>query len=294
MAEQKIELRRIRDFGENISDTLLFIKQNLKPLVSSFFAIAGIFLLANAVISGFYQSQHGNVFQAIFSGRIRTNQSINPMFSGLYFLLPLLGFFSANAMHVSIISYVKVYELKQGEAPTIEEVWETFKKYYFKVLLYSIPLYLLIIVGMVFCLIPGIYFLVVLLPFPVVVIVEDQSFSGAFSRCFEIIKKNFWLSLGIYFVVGLIYSFASGIISVVMGGIAGALSYLSTGDISKTIGIATSVLSALSFVFYIVFYVAIALHYFTLAEKFDGTGMMRRIDTLGDNRPDHDNLQEQY
>ncbi|HEX8278284.1 MAG TPA: hypothetical protein VF540_06295, partial [Segetibacter sp.] len=198
------------------------------------------------------------------------------------------------AMQTAIIAYMKVYEMKGGQAATVQEVWEVFKSYYLKVLLYTIPVYLVIMVGFVFCLAPGIYLAVVMLPFPVVLIVEDQTFSGAFNRCFAIIKDNFWLSLLLYFVVYLVYGISSGIVSLVMAGVTGILSYLSTNNLSTTLGIATSVLTALSFVFYIVFYVSVTLHYFSLAEKYDGTGMMKRLDKLGESNNDFNNVHEQY
>jgi hypothetical protein len=36
------------------------------------------------------------------------------------------------------------------------------------------------------------------------------------------------------------------------------------------------------------------MHYFTLAEKLDGTGMLQRLDRLGEKGGDFDNIKEQY
>ena len=41
---QKVEFRKVRDFGEVISDTFLFMKQNFKPLFKAFFYLCGFFL----------------------------------------------------------------------------------------------------------------------------------------------------------------------------------------------------------------------------------------------------------
>lgn len=301
MAEQKIELRKIRDFSENISDTLVFIKQNFKPLVLSFLAISGIFLLASSVFSGMYQSQFGGLFKQIFSrgiipagGRMPSEFSPFQMINQNYFLYVLFTWMSISAMHVSIVSYMKLYQINHKQAPGIQEVWDMFKKYYLRVLFYSVPVFILIVGGCVFCIAPGIYLAVVFTIFPVVVMVEDKSFAEAFSRCFELIKQNFWPSLVIYFVVYLIYSFSASIIGFMMAAITGVISYFSTKDVTATIGIVTSVLTAVTFVFYIVFYVSVALQYFTLAEKRDGTGMLDRLDKLGEGGRDFNNIQEQY
>jgi hypothetical protein len=47
--EPNIELAKPRDFGEIISDTFLFIRQNFKGLLKSFFIFCGFFMVAGAV-----------------------------------------------------------------------------------------------------------------------------------------------------------------------------------------------------------------------------------------------------
>ena len=46
-----MELRKLRDFGENINDTFQFIRQEFKPLLKSFFAIAGVLILVTGIVS---------------------------------------------------------------------------------------------------------------------------------------------------------------------------------------------------------------------------------------------------
>jgi hypothetical protein len=300
MAEQKIELRKIRDLSENLNDTFGFIRQNFKPLVLSFLAIAGIFMLANSILNGIYQGGvMGGAFKDIINrGLIHPNERVprSPfwMFNGTYFLVIILAWANLIAMSTVITCYMKLYDRLKGQSPTIQEVWDEFKKYFLKVLLYSIPIALLTAVGFVFCLIPGIYLAVVFVPFSIALIVEDETFSGAWNRCFTIIKNNFWSSLGIYVLVYIIYSFSAGIISGAFALLTGLASYFTTNDISTTIGMATSVLNIFSFVFYIVFYVSVVLHYFNLAERHYGTGIMQRLDTLGEKGNDFNNVQEQY
>jgi len=293
MAEQKVELRKTRDLGENLNDTFLFIRQNFKPLLTSFIGIAGIIMLADAIISGIYQGQATNVFKDILGGR-NTVYSPLSLIGPTYFGVLILGWINFIAMNAVITCYIKLYDSLQGQSPTVQQVWEEFKKYFIKVFIYTIPITLLTITGFTLCLIPGIYLAVVFAPFPIALIVEDQTFGGAWNRCFAIIKNNFWPSLGIYILAYLIYAFSAGIISTVIAAITGLISYFTTKDISATIGIVTSILSIFSFIFYIVFYVSVCLHYFNLAERHDGTAMMQRLDTLGKTGNDFDNIEEHY
>ena len=216
------------------------------------------------------------------------------MYGSTYFILVGLSILNVVAMQVAIISYVKLYVQNNKVTPTIEEVWAEFKNYFIKTVFYLIPIYLLIILGLVFCLIPGIYLGVSLAVFSVVIIVEDETFSGAYSRCFKLIKDNFWTSFGIYIVVYIIYAVAAMIVSSVMAVVSGLLSYFTTRDIATTIGIAGSILNIFSNFFYIILFVSIILHYFNLTELKDGVGIQERLNKLGEANSDFDNIKEQY
>ncbi len=295
MVEQKVELRKVRDFSDNLNDTFLFIRQNLKPLLTAFLGIAGIFMLLSAIFSGLYQSDFGSLFEQIIrGGRPATSQSPFQFISANYFLVLLFSWMNVTAMQVVIVAYMKSYEEHDGAVPVVDEVWKIFRDNYVKLFIYSVLNAMIMAIGFALCILPGIYFAVVLLPFPAIVMIENLSFNAAFSRCFVIIKDNFLSSLGLYVVVYLIYSFSSGIISAIIGGIGGLLYYFTTKDISSTVAIFTSILSIFSYVFYVVFFVSVVLNYYSLTERFDGTGILKKLDTLGDGPQNFDNIQEQY
>jgi hypothetical protein len=282
MAQQKVELRKVRDFSDNLNDTFVFIRQNLKPLLTAFLGIAGVFMLVAAILQGLSQNEMGSLIEEILNaGSSRAFTSPSQFMNEYYFLGIIASLATIIAMQVVIVGYLKVYESKSNEAPEIGEVWDVFKKYFLPVLVYSIPLYLLTIIGFMLCIAPGVYLAVVFMIFPAVIIMEDETFGDAFNRCFTLIKENFWPSLGIYLVVYLIYSFSAGIISAVVGLLTGLLSYFTTNDVGTTMAIVTSVLNIFTFVFYVVFYVSVTLNYFSLTERYDGTGMMRRLESLG-------------
>lgn len=299
MAEQKMELRKIRDFGLNISDTFAFLQQNLKPLLASFFAICGIFMLGQAIFNGIFQSRSmGGLFQQILSGRVsQSGYGANP-YAGIlsleYIMTIVFMLLTFASIKVVLCGYIKFYLENDGQQPKIEDIWTIYKKYFFRVFLYGIPVGLLTIFGFLFCLVPGIYFWVVLLPFTYVVMIEDADFGRAFSRCFEIIKQNFWPSLAIYLVAIIIYYVSSSIISVVVGLVVGLAAYFTTKDIGSTIGIVTSFLNVFSLTFYIIYFVSAGLQYFTLTEQHDGTGILNRIDSIGNANNNFDQPEEQY
>ena len=132
------------------------------------------------------------------------------------------------------------------------------------------------------------------MPFTLVVMIEEADLSTAFSRCFEIIKENFWPSLALYLVAYIIYSISSSIIGVVVGLVAGVAAYFTTKDISTAVGIATSFLNIFSFIFYTIYFISTALQYFSLTEQRDGTGILNRIDNIGSDKNNFDHIEEQY
>jgi hypothetical protein len=299
MAQQKIELRKVRDFGQNFNDTFVFLRQNIKPLLKSFFAICGLFMLGHAIANGIYQSHSFGVFDEIFKGgRRRSNYPATSPYAGIfsleYFLTILFMFLTYVSMKTVLGAYFKYYLENNGEQPGIDQIWEIFRRYFFRVALYSIPVAILTILGFCLCLLPGLYLWVVWVPFSLVVVIEDTTFNGAFNRCFEIVRENFWISLAIYVVAYLIFYMSSGVISIVVGIIVGAATYLTTESVGATAGIVTSFLNIFSFIFYIPFFVSAAFQYFNLVEQKDGTGILSRIDSIGSEKNRFDNIEEQY
>jgi hypothetical protein len=294
MDHPKIELRKIRDFGENLNDTFLFLKQNLKPLLAAYFAIVGIFMIAQAIANGMYQSQTFGVFDKIRKGIPEDGNSFGNIISAEYFLYIILSWLTLIVAKVLVSVYIKFYLENNGAKPGIDDIWHLFKRYIFKGLVFSIPILGLILFGLVVCILPGIYLFVVFVPFQFILVIEDESLGGAFNRCFELIKENFWISLATYLVSYMVYSFSAMIIGVVVGLVAGVLTYLSTESVGATAGFFSSFLNIFSLVFYIIFLVSACLHYFNLAEIRDGSGILQRIQNIGEQPAHFDNNQEQY
>jgi hypothetical protein len=291
MAQQKIYLSKVRDFGENLGDTFQFIRQEFKPLFRSFALISGIFLLGAAILNGLYQMRMRSAFD-----RIETKPGdfsfIGDLFNSTYFLFILMTLVGVVAMQLTIACYMKLYD-RENASPTVEQVWAEFKKHFGSALLLVFVMAILLAIGAVLCLLPGVYLWVVFSPAIMIMVNEETSFSDTFSRCFELVKENFWMSLGIYLVAFLIYTFAAGAIGLVLGVITGVSSYLTTKDVKTTMAWVTSLSNIFSYCFYIVFFVSVCLNYFTLAVKRDGFGMMKRLETLGTTNP-NDRTEEQY
>lgn len=290
MAQQKIQLRKIRDFGENFSDTFQFIRQEFKPLLASFTLICGIFILANAILTGVFQKQTLGILDDMVKGVFY--QRTVP-FTPTYFILIGVSIMSLAAMRTVVSVYMKYYD-ENGVSPTVQEMWKGFAKYFLRIFLFGIPRYVLIVVGLVFCIAPGLYLLVVLMPYSFIIASENESVGESFGRCFDLIKENFWISLAIYLISFLIFSISSSLIGFTVSAIVALASYFTTKELSSTLAIVSSILSIVQYFFYIIFFVSAGLHYYNLVETRDGIGLARRLENLGSNTSPNTNIEEQY
>ncbi len=293
MAQQKVELRQIRDFGQNISDAFLFIKQNGGPLIKSYLAICAIFMLAEGIFTGFYQARYMGILSRILGGMGERRLRMGEVLDQNYFIMLFLSLLTIVCMQLTIGAYMKYY-LEHDEKPTIKEVWDLFKKYFLRVFIFNFCAYLAFGLALLACLLPGIYLMIVLTPLTFVIMIEDQDLSGAFQRCFDIIKENFWPSFAIYLVSYLIFSIGGWMVGGTLSIIGGVLAYLSTSDVNSTIGVVSSFLNIFIKFFYIFYFVCVGLNYFSLVEMRDGTGLLGRINEIGGQRDPFNNTEDQY
>lgn len=299
MAEKKTELRKIRDFGGNLSDTFDFIRQYFRPLMIAFLGIAGVFILMMGVMEGIMQS---NVFSNLRMLRSQGGEGLPLISAFLYssylsmpFLMNVVSIWIGyTAMLVVIVAFMKYVDQHSGEAPGFEEVWKIFRRYFPRMLLYMIPVILMIATGTLLCVVPGILLSVLLVPFGWVVVTEDAGLSVAITRCFDLTRDHFWISLAVYMVSTLIYFFASFSIGMVGGMISLLAGYLTNRDISSTIGTLNAVLRIFGFLFYVIFLVSAGLHYYNLVERLDAVGISRRIEDIGTRRNGDQDREENY
>jgi hypothetical protein len=296
--EPQIELSKTRDFGEIIADSFLFIRQNLKPFLSSFFVFCGFFLLVGCVTGIMQQIRMSNIYAGTYVGD--AGKPFNNLASAFTISTILAVFFSLLtyiAMPVTVISFMALYKQKGNIAPTNEEVWGYFKYYFLKVLGGSIVNAIVFIVGFVMCIIPGIYFYPILgLIFPIM-IVENTSYGYAFNQSFRLIKENWWTTFGALFITYLIAAICMGMVTVPFQ-VANFWEILLRRGTHQHLSMVSivlgTILQQLSHVLYTLPLVAIVICYFSLTEAKDATGLMGRINQLGTNAADADAPAEEY
>jgi hypothetical protein len=275
--QQPIELRRIRDFGEIINDTFTFLKENFKPLFTALIIMCGFFVIVGTATTVLAQTNLMNMYDT------STYSSAKPTIS--YLLSMVFNAFVLIIGQLSIylvtFCYIGVYLEKKDDTPSVAEVWGFFKYYFFRILGSGILVALLCMIGLVLCIIPGIYLMPILyLIFPII-IMENSSFGYAFNKSFKLIKDNWWLVFGVIFVVTLIVGILGSFASVPMSIIVAAKAFLSLKSFALPLIILFSVLQNVLMLAYTLPAIAITMCYFSLSEQKDGMGLLSRINAFG-------------
>jgi hypothetical protein len=283
--KQTIELRQLRDFGQVITDTFTFFKENLKPLIRSLIIICGTFMLISIVTSiGVYMNM-ATVFRL---GPFNNNydyESHNASYYLSAFINGLITYLLQLSIQLVTLCYISVYLHNNKAEPSLAQVWGYFKYYFWRIFGASILLTMLSILGALFCFLPGIYLGVVFSLVMPIIVIENASFGYAFNKCFRLIRDNWWFVFGVVAVVWIILIIANAIASLPLSFITVLNKMVTVKNLTLPLIIFFSILQHVLMLSYNLMYTAISLCYFDLTEQKDGTGILERIENFG-KKPD--------
>lgn len=299
--KQKIELLKTRDFGEIVSDTFTFIIQNFKALLICILAFVGIFILGNIVAQSLFQMQMQSTINSISAAPMQDNASRLSPFS--YFnweyivLIFIFSLCTYAALTSTVLSFMALYRDKGSVAPTTQEVWAYVKHYFFRMMGGQFVLGLLMGVGFVLCLVPGVWLSPIFALVLPIIVFENVGFGTAFNKAFNIIKDNWWTTFGALIVCVLItwaFLFVASLTLSVFNVSSTILSHKQSMSVSPVLIILGIVLQQVCLIFVLIPLVASGICYFNLKEIKEGTGIMDRIVGFGNNKPDADLPAEEY
>jgi len=298
--EPNIELSKTRDFGEIIADSFLFIKQNFKPLLSCFFVFCGFFLLAGLVTGIMEQIRVVDLLNNAASetyGPVSTRSRFGHIFELGTILTLVFALLSHISLVLAIMCFMTLYKQKGNIAPTNAEVWEYFKFFFFRVLGGSVLNFIIFVVGLVFCLIPGLYLLPALSLMLPIMVVENTTYGYAFNQSFRLVKESWWMIFGALFIIYLVIVIIGSIASVpfaVVSVWSMFLHQVKYVHMSITAVVLGTFMRQLIQALNILMVVTAMICYYSLNEEKESTGLMGRIDQLGTEHTDTNAPTEEY
>jgi len=291
----KLEFKKIREFGDLIGDTFLFLRQNFKPLMASFFALTGIFIVGGIISGMIAQLQLVGIAQS--AGVVYDDSPKNMIYNVgfTYFLSVIFVLLSYTSMYVSILSYIALYIEKGNVAPTVSEVWAYFKYYFFRMMGSGILIMIFFVLCFMLCVIPGIYVYPAITLFAPIMILENGSFSHSFDRSFKLLKNEWWITAATMLVINLIFYAFSTLVQL-PAIIIMMVSAFTHGErtITNYYAVISSISQHISYIFMIIPIICSALIYFNLVERKENLGLFQRMDELGQHTQADQSIQEEY
>jgi hypothetical protein len=287
--EETLNLRKKREFGEVFNATVIFLKQEFKLFGKAYLYYVFPIAILIAIISGYNQV---SMVQGLKNVRITNAFSLYGAFYGKYMLTYAMLIVNQSLILTLIYSYMKLYLEKGSGNFNLQEIAEKMKSNFFKILLAVLLVFVIVIIGTVCCIVPGIYLGVSVSLIFCIMLFENKSIGEAFSRSFELTRIQWWstfLILFVSYVIVLLIIYILAIPLSIYGFTVGMHSLKSTedfsGSLSVVMGIYTSFTTLISAVIYLIPLTVIAFQYFNLVEIKEMPSLIDKIDQMTNEIP---------
>ena len=286
---QKIVFHKIRNFSQKLNATIEFIRQNIKPLGKAVLYILG----PMAILNGLLFSQYIDFAFGGMSAQDQINVQnpfdfiFNPSYVGFIFI----SGFTALLNFAVIFNYMKLYQNKYPEPISVTEVLNASWKDLLPLFFLSVIAMILMMVGFIAFIIPGIYLMVAMSLSIPILFFERLGIFESIGRSFKLIKGKWWSTFGLLFVAN-IMMYAVSLIFMVPFYIFYFIKMLT---LVEEVGITTDTTSWMfqggmmlsvmfmflgSFLTYTIPMIALSFQYFNLVERRESVGLMAEIEKL--------------
>jgi len=287
MAEQYIELRVNRDFGDILSVYFDFLRKNLKKFTNVFLSYNGIFIIGLLICS--YLLVTGFVGMISMSDGGYGVGTENPSGSNSHWVYILIGgvFYGLIMMAVLCLnyglcaSYLHLYEQSKGRDFHRREVWAHNRDNLGKTLLFIlllIPLFIgVFIVAVVFAIIPilGLFAQYIVQFFVTAwigvsffaMISQKMTVGDGFSEGWRLVSGNFWKSVGVNFILGLLNGILLMVILMVPGIIIGIYTY---HVVANNVDVGSSVLATSLYTLFLCIFMVMTVYAQCLSQFVNG------------------------
>lgn len=273
----RIEFQQVRNFGEVLTVTFDFVRENFKPLMKGWLYIVGPLALTNAFIS-------------IYS--IDMSSSFSQFFSLLSLINLILGVLTYFLTYLVTLGYLHLYLHKKLPVEFNDLRQFTKQNFWFFTGQY-IVLIIITITGFVLLIIPGLYLIIVLSIAPITRIMERRSIFASISRARQLMSGFWWQTFGLTVVLFIILLVFGGLLqapSIVLTFLwtfnnieAGSFSG-SPADNYPLLAVVAAIGQALAVCVNIIPMIAYSLQYFNLRERKEAVSLMDKVESLGTNK----------
>lgn len=288
------QFKKSREIGEILSDTFSFVRNNFKSLFKAIWQICGPYFILLLAVTGYYVYEAGDFSLGDFANNSTTGMSLinangltgGLILSGLLLLISSLVFYAFFTATINY--YIKSYVANNGQVD-LDKIKQNVNQNWLSFLGMQIIIGLIIFIGLIACVIPGIYFAVPLSLIFSVYAFQEKEIGEAFSSCFSLIKNNWWNSFLALFVMAILVYFMNFVfqLPLIIYTVVKTLLISKTASISDpttlvdTVYIALNLISSTAqYLFYAIQLICVVFVYFNLHERKHQTGTLEKINQL--------------
>jgi len=293
MTNTKIDFKQERDFGDLFNATFGFISQEFKRLGTAILYFVVPFLLLSAIAMTIYSVKAQEMMQTIVQGEKPDPFAVFSVMGsllGYVGVAMILSLISITVLFGTVYGYIKLYIQTGEEGFSLTDIWLQVTANFWSILVASIVTSLVVGVGIVFCVLPGIYFAVALSLVLSIMIFGEKGFVEAFGRSMKLVNTNWWFTFGV-FIIAMIIVYILAILLSVPSMIMGFKSILSnikdthnpSLNLSTGFYIANAITSLFTQILMVIPIVISAFLYFSTVEKVEKPSLMDKIGQISDN-----------
>lgn len=268
MIEKEIQFRKKREIGEIFTDSFDFIRQEIKPISK----LIAIYVLPFIVLYGFVQIylQKNVVSKIDFTNTEALLENIGPIYLNV-FLFALFGLFVQSLLIATYYSYIEVYVKKGKGNFDLSEITPHLFTNGLLAIGASIVVFIVVMLGLILCIIPGIFFANTLSIVFIILLFERKGLGSALSRSAFLVNPQWWNTFLIN-IVGLIIIWVVSFIMAIPTMVAG-LSINIFGQNQSPVEypnwywVVVGASTVISSTLYIIPYTFLAFQYFNLDER---------------------------
>ena len=279
MASTGINLSEVRNFSDMFTATFYFIKQEIKSLLTCF----SVLVLPLVLVDLFIKSYAMNGLFLLRSAEAMHQSGVRGMALLLFsYVMTLILIYW---LVLFVVSYLRVYHQKYRLEEKIKvlpgEVWTVMCRKMLKVFALSVVLSLVIVIGFIFLIIPGIY-LAVIFSFSIYfLIIRDQTISGSLGASKDLCDGQWWALFGYTLLLQLIvtmlaYVFAIPYMVIIF---KAAFTGHAPGIFELTIGTLFTQLG--QYLMYMILFIGIGIRFFSTLEQREHATLLEKIEQIG-------------
>lgn len=270
-SQQKINLLRVRDFSENFNVIFEFSKQNYKNILKGIcYVILGVFVVAFLTMGINTQVTDPYELLAIYTG---WQMGLGSILSSLISII----------ISAFVICYMVQYNESENGIVSNSSVWSKATGVILPLIGYGIVYGVIVVIGCVLCLIPGIIVGVYLIFYSYIYVVERLSLVDTFKRSWELVTDNWFVTFGVVFIIAIAIFLINFLLGILLSSIGTIGAVFGTdffmGDIYSYIN--TLIVNIVSTLLAPITTIAIGVLYYSRRADVDNIEIDQNIDNIG-------------